>query len=358
MGKYRIVETQQKYVYGIFLVLVGIIYALRPLTTRDTLGYVNSFANDYLFDNLSSNFLVKYNGYEIGYIYLMNLFKSICNNYRIYFVFISVAGIILSVTALYRLTIFLFTDSCDNRSISSVGLDRELQGLIIALYISGYGFLYNGISVRAGLAMALGLWFVVSMLSKKRIRAIITLIIAISIQRTAFLFLIIYLIVKFLPSLKRQVHFFIWGLSGILLLSGMASRLSQGIIFVLNKLFTDYGINGYSSFLENFDTVGLRDIYMWLLYLLLIMICDNREKNQKYLNVVMFGELVVVFLYEVRAISRVYDMFYMLCIPLIVQFYTGYMLNDDNSIIFRNRKLIVIIITAISATLMLKTCFG
>lgn len=343
----RIREKQRKYIILILNVVASVLFAFRPVMTKDTAGYIDAFEQVGNFSGLGFSFLQKYQGYEYGYIYLMKIFRLFSNNYRCFFFIISFIGLWLAIYSLCFLT-----NKC------WIGEEnRILSGGVLTFYIANFGFLYNGISVRAGLTLGLGLLAIVRLINKKYIRGMLLFIIAFSIQRTSILFVAIYLVIKFIPALKQKAHLVLWAISGAMLFSGFGNWGFTYIGALMDSLFTKYSISGYSAFLQTLDTsIGLRDVYMWLLYGFLVVISDNRKYIQKYLNVVMIGVLVIVFLHGVRAIARVYDMFFLFSIPLMASYY--YRLgNHKQNVFYKYKDVGIAALVCMNAILMLRLSF-
>ena len=346
----KIKYSQRKYVAFVLIVFSSILFALRPENTNDTLVYINGFlgAENIPIEDIS--FFQKYNGYELGYIYLMRIFKIMCGNYRVFFFFTALIGMALSI---YSLTFIANWGS--QKKDSTV-----LSGGTLAFYISYFGFLYNGISVRAGLSMAIGLYAVTVFLHKRKVHLIIgilLLFVAFSMQRSSALFVVIFLIYFLMPELNKKTHFLLWIIFGILMFSGIANNGYNFISSYLNSFLVTYDISGYTSFFDSSDlAVGLRDIYLWIIYLFLILIANGEKSIQKCLNIVMIGTLIIVFMHGTRAISRAYDMFFLFEIPILTNYFYG-MNNDKKSVFYSYRSIFIALLIFVNAFLMLKLCF-
>lgn len=357
MTERYIVKGQRKYIFFVMIVLSALLFALRPETTKDTQVYIDKYAQNMDVSSINVTIMQKYQGMEIGYWYLMHYFRIISKNYRVFFFFISFVGLLLTLVALNGMTEYAMEDNYDQSSGNSAFDNRDMcYGTILALYLSGWGMLYNGISMRVGIAMGLGLIAITYALHKKTIKAIIMFGFAFLLQRSSFLLVTIYLIIKFFPKIARKKHFIIWGLCGFLLLSGLSRLFLSAIITLLQSIIIQLGISGFGAYLvELYPDIGLRDIFCWLLYGLMILISDNSTTSQKYLNVVMSGTIIVVFLYAVRAVARAYDMFFLFTIPILYMYY-NYGL-EHGSVLKKFYRVIPPIMCVMNGILMLRTCF-
>lgn len=346
----KIKYSQRKYVVFALIILSSLLFAFRPEDSKDVQGYINGFINAENISIMNISFLHKYNGYELGYIYLMRIFKIICNNFRVFFFVIAFSGIVL---ACYSLAFIANQEYLKKDRIM-------LRGGTLAFYISNFGLLYNGISVRAGFSMAIGLYAVTLFLRRRKIHLIaglLLLFLAFTMQRSSALFIIILLVFFLMPELNKKTHFMLWIIFGILMFSGIANNGYDFISGQLNSFLVRYDISGYTSFLDSSDlAVGLRDIYLWVIYLFLIMIANRGNNIQKCLNIVMIGTLIIVFMHGTRAISRAYDMFFLFEIPILTNYFYDTN-NDKKSIFYRYRSIFIALLIFMNAFLMLKLCF-
>ena len=103
------------------------------------------------------------------------------------------------------------------------------------------------------------------------------------------------------------------------------------------------------------EGIGIRDTYFWFLYGGLVVFLFYNKDYGKYLNVIMLGSFIIVFMYGVRAISRAYGMFYLFIVPLLSVMY-----NEDSGSLNmrRERRMKILAVTGANAVIMLKLCFG
>ena len=342
----------RKYIYWLLVIVASVLFAFRPDETKDTLGYIEGFHQAGDLSGVEFSFVSKYDGYEMGYIYLMNLFKRLFNNYRLFFWFISFSGLTLTLYSLTRLVEKYLID--EQHDI--LGIVLVPYGRILAIYMASYGFLYHGISVRAGFSMGLALFSITSLIDKKLLRALLFAMMSLLIQRMSILILIAYLIYRYLPAIERKTHLIIWACTGILMFSGATYTVLSFIITRLMNLINRFRISGYAAYLTTLDAgVGLIDIYKWLLYGFLALVSDRSKTMQRYLNVVMVGAIIVVFMHDVRSVSRAYDLFYVFSIPMLTIISMDKLSNYNAVRGFE--KLINLVIVSVSALIMLKTSF-
>lgn len=304
----KVVKKQRKYVFLVLTICFAVIVALRPEITPDTEIYIHGFEGANKSWLADFNLLGKYgNVFEYGYVILMLLFKEITLNARVFFFIITFLGLLLTTYNLFEFGKVIAKDECswdfyDNYTI----------------YVICFALLYNGISVRAGLSMGFGLLFLVLMLKKKIVKAIITLFVAFTLHRTSILFLAIYLIIRFMPVINKRAHFIIWGCSGLMLLSNIGSNIYRAISPYIANWMIGNNIASYGYLTEaslDADVSGI-SILKWLIYGFLIFFSLNNESYKKMLNLVMIGCMILSIFNGVTAISRAYDMFYLFTVPM------------------------------------------
>ncbi len=339
----KIKNKDRKYVIWFLLILYSILMAIRPLETADTSGYAQSFYYFQSGQKYPVNFFQKYMGYEYGYIYLIHFFKIFSNSCRLFFFFTAFLGTSLAVFGLKQMS--------DKIAVK----DSGMYAPVFAIYIASFGFLYNGISVRAGLAMGMGIMAVNLGLSRKWFRGLILMFVALTIQRSAILFIFVFFAIKYMPALQRKTHILIWLTSGLLLFSGYGDKLFPYIAEILNVIILRFQMSAFGSYLLDVNSgIGIRTTYFWLLYGILILFLFYSKSYRKYLNVIMLGTFIVVFMHGVGSISRAYDMFYLLLVPLL-----GAMYNETSNLIYMKseRRIKILTIVTINSMLMLKLCF-
>ena len=255
----RIVDGHRKYIYWFFVITASVLFAFRPNDTKDTIAYINGFlhSSDMSVENVT--LFQKYKGYEIGYIFLMRVFRFFSDSYRLFFFLVAFSGLSLTLYSLSRITIAFDNEDaelCEGLYIPS--------GRVLAIYIATYGFLYHGITVRAGLSIGLMLFAITRIQDAKYIEAVFFVVLAFSVHRMSFLILFGYLIQHYLPTIRQKTHIVIWTVLGFFMFSGIASMLFRHFVFWLNYAITHLGISGYSAYLNSLDIgVGLSDVYKW-----------------------------------------------------------------------------------------------
>ena len=156
-----------------------------------------------------------------------------------------------------------------------------------------------------------------------------------------------------MPVLKKNTYWILWAVSGIILFTQLGAivynYLATWIVAAINR----FHISGYDAFFTGADmNVGLRDIYLWLLYGLLILMMNLEEKYGKYLNVIMAGSFIVATMYGVRAAARVYDIFYLFMVPIMGAIYWG-----RPAVYGMNKRFVTYAVMVANAILMLRLCF-
>lgn len=340
----RIKSDDRKYVMWFLIIIFSVLMAARPLDSPDTAGYVENFYCIEPGQRYPINLLQKYMGYEYGYVYLISFFRVFSNSFRLFFFLTAFAGTSMTVFGLKHL------------GDKILAKESRVFAPVFAIYISGFGLLYNGISVRAGLSMGLGVMAVDFILDRKWMRGVLLLFLAFTIQRFSILFLPIIFAIKFLPKFTRESHVQIWFLGGAIMFTGLAGKVIPYLADMINGVSSKFQISGVSSYLMDVsEGIGIRDTYFWFLYGGLVVFLFYNKNYGKYLNVIMLGSFIIVFMYGVRAISRAYGMFYLFIVPLLSVMY-----NEDSGSVNmrRERRMKVLAVTGANAMIMLKLCFG
>lgn len=341
----KIIKYQKKYVYIILAVLFSIIIAIRPEMTPDTDIYVRGFEQADISWLKNANLLGKYGSvFEYGYVALMICFKKIVNNSSFFFFITTLLGLFLSTFSLYRFSEFLESGKYSWNYYE-----------VFSVYLTCYALLYNGISVRAGLSIALGLFFIVLMYEKKTIKAVLILLLAFSLHRTSILYIFIYFIIKFIPVLRKKTHYIMWVITGVLLFTKIGTIIFNMLSPIISKWMISNSISGYGYLTEaaiGGDLSGT-NILKWLIYGLLIFFSIKDELYGKCLNLVMTGCFIMALLNGVTAASRAYDLFYMFSVPMYCLMYHSTMQVISNQKI---KKVVVYVLLGMNYYIMLRLC--
>ena len=342
----RIAKRQRKYIHALVIIVFAYLMAIRPIETPDTLNYVNGFNNVDSSWLRGASILQKYKSvFEYGFIVVMLALRKVTSNPRVFLFIISLIGMLLTARAFKRLM-----DRVDGTDVSGTFFD------VLSTTIVCYGLLYFGISVRAGLAIGLGLTFINCMLDKKWVRSGVLFVAAFSIQRTSILYLLIFLALKFLPALKKKTHYIIWVVSGVFLFSGLGSIVYRSIGPTLIQWMNVRDISSYgylSDALTTTAAVARTDILTWLIYGILIFFSIEEKPYKKMLNNIMIGALILSIFNDVMAISRAYDLFYMFTVPMYC------VLNTHESPIIKDQKhkrLLISVLMIMNFYIMLELC--
>lgn len=319
-------ESQRRFVMVILMIEFALLMATRPVETPDTQIYIRGYLRaswNWLSD---FNILKKYGDvYEYGYIILMLLFKNITDNSTIFFFFTTIVGLGITIYSLNYFTNLIENDNTDELSDKNVIKDNSSINIltVFSFYICSFGLLYNGISVRAGLSMGLGLLSVILFLKKKRIISLLTLLIAFCIHRTSILYIVVLLLIIFAPEMSKKAHWIIWSICGLLLFTNFGSFLYSKIIPLLVNFMIGNSINGslYLTEASSGVTAGHTSILRWFIYGFLIFFSLDSKYYKKFLNCISVGILIMSLFNGVTAISRAYDVFLMFSVPMYYSLY-------------------------------------
>lgn len=339
----KIKSKDRRYIIWFLIIIFSALMAIRPLETPDTPGYAQNFYYFKSGQKYSVNFFQKYMGYEYGFIYLIRFFKLFSSSYRLFFFCTAFLGTSLAV--------FGFKQLSDRIAESN----RKRYAPLFAIYISSFGLLYNGISIRAGLAMGMSVMAINLILDKQWIKGAILFLAALTIQRSVILFIIIFCAIKFVPAFRRQTHIFIWLFSGCILFTGYGDKFFSYMVKILNTIIIKFQMSAFGSYLIDIGGgIGIRTTYFWSLYGILVLFLLYSKRYSKYLNVIMFGVFIIVFMHGVESIARAYDMFYLFLVPLL-----NVMYNECSKSVYvkRERQIKILAIISVNFLLMMKLCF-
>ena len=211
-------KSIQTLFYFSFVLIFSFIVSVRLPTSPDTLNYINSLK---LVDLNTPIFSTGPYDFEIGFTILLKFFKYIFGiNHILLFFLVSVLGYTL-LYLLYKL--FINTIKMKNYGYLS----------LFAFYTPYFGIYYQGIVLRAGISILLGLFFLLFLFKKK------------------FFIAIIFIIFSYFFHDSSIVIFFIGLFSLVFIRLSLYRYINLSIILIFLLLFETININS-TTLLLNF----------------------------------------------------------------------------------------------------------
>lgn len=304
----NILKTKYYKTIGGFVLLVALIMiSYRNESFPDTSVYINMYLN-------GENDAYYY--FEVGNTILFKVIKWIAkNNYHILF-------------AAY----FLLSIGCIAYSVKSIIKYEEIEGSLpenktnwysfFILYMGYVGFLYQGVVMRQGLAMAI-LFVVFSLgIRKKKISAFLFLLLAISIHKIAILGIIILIISIYDFHIKKIVYWIWWFIIIGIWISRIGNYILSFITLFASKTASYSGITErLNYYLQNLELqngfLSFKNIFFLFIGGYMLMMFIDSEVYRKCVSIYFTG-LTLTFLINSFILSyRITDMFVMF-FPLAV----------------------------------------
>lgn len=316
-------RKQETILMVLFTFLFSLIMADRSLDIPDTFWYQNSFSEldahqQYAFSLFQDNYRF---GFEYGYIYFMQFFKRfISTDYRVFFFFCSIIISSLFIYSVKNIYIYLVDD--DSEDIN--------YPLLFCIYVSYFGLYYCGMAIRAGLAMGLILLGVVFSLRKKYVPAILLLFVAFTLQRTSVVGVGLLLSILFFRlKINKRIMMGIWLAIGILIFSGVATRLFSYTSDLLVMLFNRSSLD-YSRYLlrgGQASEAGIAVFLDWVIGIIILLSIYEDERIARIFNIYLVGFIIIVFTMTIPGFNRISDYFTVVNIPMLYQFSTDRNIN-------------------------------
>ena len=210
-------------VYFISAFLFSLLFAFRnPITTRDTAVYVEIFQRS-AFDG---NWFSRIDRYEGGYCFLNRIVHLFTDNPVVLFFLISIVGYCI---------LFCVLDITKEKSTSCF-----YPISFICLYTSYFGQLYNGIVMRACLAISFVYLSCAYFSQKKIFTGILTYILACSFHQSAILAFLLPIIFYKGISISKNKAYILTALLLIAYLMGVSSYTSQFLSSSINLLTSQF----------------------------------------------------------------------------------------------------------------------
>ena len=188
----RLTPRSVRILNTVVVFVFALIIAFKPEDMPDYWSYYNAFHDcDRIIETISAiNIWGKYSNMEIGFLYICLVFKSIVNSYRLFC--FCVAFFVTRLSTKYLAKIAEINDN-----------SREIL-LLTTTYLAGFGVVYAGIALRAGIAITLGIIAVYMTQNKKIITSIMLLGIAFLVHRSSIIYILLVLVTVFFFNGKHK----------------------------------------------------------------------------------------------------------------------------------------------------------
>ena len=314
-------KRQVSYVVLSFVVVTGLLSACRPDALPDTSNYVIAYNDSVGIFNVVDKgnvsellFNRTFHSMEVVFLLYMALIHKAMVPCRLFFGITSVLISLLFFQGMKLCLEYIAGDE-ERETISSQYISLWF------VFFSIYGILYTTVSLRAGLAMGLGICFIGYMLNrKKRGLAVVLLVCALLVHSTAITYVLIYAILLCSPQwLKKKQCGLLAGLGTVCYTLNFSGVFSYIFVKVIVILFSILGINAFGSYLESID-------YLFRLKVLFVIVCVSallvisfipQKACSRLAVLVIIGIFILALLSGIPSISREADMFIVFLVPMI-----------------------------------------
>lgn len=330
----KIINKNSVNIFTIILFLLFIVF--RPLSLPDNIFYTDLYEYyNILPHEYSQRTFLQIIKAESGFYILTSICKYLygSNNYQLFFLTISLVNLVL-----FSLASDLFIKKYYDRQ--TVFKNNFIP--LFLIYISYYGFMYNMIVLRAGIALSLLYYSVALLTHKKYYKFILVLLLSIFFHRSAILGVFLILSYIILPILSKKQYLILWFFILIIYLSRLDRYLSDLNINNLLGLSVSKDESLFGSYLANdymITRYPLRTLYLILITPIFIII--NKNEMFKLINIFLIGLLFQSLFQGLPAFGRATDFF--IFFSVIISFLTYININN-----YLTKQLFLVIIVTIN----------
>lgn len=291
----------------ILVVFFSVLVACRPLTVPDTEAYIYMYKQIDVHTRYPIvNLMVPEFDAEVGYMIFCQASKFFFGEaFRLFMFIIPIINISLIAYGSKKIIQNVNKDFSDSKEF------EYSFALILCLYTSFFGLMYNGIVLRAGLALSLTICSLAMYLDKKYMKMIILFIIAFTFHKMALVGVFAIVIFHLTSILKRSNYFIVWLLIGAIAVSGLGNRIIEPIITMLQMLIYKIPIlSSYTNYLSDYTSYvqyGYKSVFFYFVGLILLFWKVNSKIYYKLLNVYYVGLTMMVFLNNINGARRIYE---------------------------------------------------
>lgn len=298
--------------YWLAAVLISALVAVRDLSVPDTIYYYG-FYQAITPGDFST---VGYYSFEIGFQVYTHFLKIISLGSSVLYFFL------ISMT---NLTILYFVA----KKISPSGEDCNYL-LLLLTYYAFFGFFYNAIVLRAGIAislvlLAISLCYHQEKMDKRAwLQVAVTMLLALSFHYSSVIGLIPLLIFVISRPLRFELYMGIWFVLTLALIAHLSPHIVKMLLSVFLSVFSilsDSDFSKYTYYITELyelnPIVPYRIIFQFFICLLFINVKHVPAQYYKLLNIYMMGLFLAAMFYSIEQLSRVTDYFLVFSAPLM-----------------------------------------
>lgn len=308
-----LIKKEMYLVYWILVIFFAFICATRSLITQDTIPYIlgyNDVSINYFYTSINETPL----RFDLGYTILMQVFKILFGgNYKIFFFFIVIIN--------YLIILLAYKKICE-----IIGYKKTYIITLFTLYTSYFGIYYNGIVLRAGIAISFIIYSTSFFLEKKYIRGAFLGGIALFMHDSSILASIIILILFFRKSFTKKTYYIFLTLLLIITVTESNAYILKRILPLLEIWVNKYEfLHVFKAYIVNSSmTFGISFKLIYFILIGYVYIFLNLFRNiyiNKFINIYFFGLLIAVIFNGLDVFSRISD-FYIIynCIIFLLFF--------------------------------------
>lgn len=321
--KFRLKNTSitvKKILNCLIFLLFVLLITFRPDYIPDTNNYKIIYSNLDEHKNYGFSLMKAFSRYDIeyGFLYIIKIAKILGLNVYAFFCICSFASTYFSYLGIKRMC-----EICNNNLKCTENFNI---GLFLGIYFSYFGIYYQGIAMRCGISMALGLYATACLYDKKYIRTTILLLLSFSFHRMGIICTFITIAYSYLPAFKKRKYYIaVWGMLFIYYITPLSiyciSFSKQFTSSVLSRIGL---LSAYQHFLsmESPEKLGTKFFFYLFVGLLLLVRRDFDDFNErkKLLNIYYIGLFTIPFILSVPLANRIFDYIVIYSIIIIYLF--------------------------------------
>lgn len=303
----------------LLIMILAMMVAVRPLEISDAYPYYARYhvepATTTIRDILFERSFYRGTGYSMSKP--VNLLFYVCFKIKmpyVFFVFI-IASVELFLCCIYA-----------RKLLESEGL-KSNEYFLLAMFIIFYSFRYQFIAFAQGIAMSMGMPLLYYLREKRYGKALLFLLIAVSIHIGALYFLPFIIVYGLSTRIRQKNYVFVslWGLSGLLEFTILGNKVGNYLVFIaeiiIKRIIATNEIYGAYARAENGTTAfSIANFLLWILCGVLVFAYCENELYWKLLNNIIIAILINSVLGRWTVVHRFTDISKMF-IPVIMIIY-------------------------------------
>jgi len=307
------VKVNNKFIAILYIIIVSLFVANRDISIPDTIEYRDLF----LCQSTNVISMIEQTYMEPGFVVLTNfIYFLFGNNYKVYFFIIPVISMSLLTIGIY------FSYRCDDSSeynnISKCKIIEIKYAVPLVLYIMTFGFSFNFITIRVGIAFSL-IFLAITLYSKNKLKSLLFFFLSLLFHYAAIFMIITLPFLLYKKKVRKKIYYYWLLFIAFLLIVGYLNLFTNLYFVLINKIpLLALRFQAYTG--ENIIIDQSGALIRCLILMAMGFLAIDKYENDLFnylLKTYFLGLSIFVLFINIAIIGRIIEMFLAMIIIIL-----------------------------------------